>query len=198
LLHLTSYLFQDELTEEETGWKMISGDVFRSPDYLSLFCACIGSGAQLFATALVLLSFVLFGVFKATRRGALLTAAIVIYAVAGSVGGFVAARLFKQLKGLNWVWNVVLTSFLFPTPLFLVFCWVNGVAWTQQSTAALPLTTILVMTYSSSLLSSSPLLVLVVVVDVVNIYLCPLPFDRCWCHRWKKCYGRLQTTSQVE
>jgi transmembrane 9 superfamily member 1 len=124
---------------------MISGDVFRSPDYLNLFCACIGSGAQLFTTAIILLCFVLFGVFKATRRGALLTAAIIIYAVAGSVGGFVAARLFKQLKGLNWVWNVVLTSFLFPTPLFLVFCWVNGVAWTQQSTAALPLTTILLM-----------------------------------------------------
>lgn len=124
---------------------MINGDVFRSPDHLSLFCACIGSGAQLFATALILLAFVLFGVFKATKRGALLTAAIIIYAVCGSAGGFVAARLYKQLKGNNWVWNVILTSILFPAPLFAVFCWVNGVAWTQQSTAALPLTTILVL-----------------------------------------------------
>jgi len=136
---------EDELTEEETGWKMINGDVFRSPDNLSLFCACIGTGAQLFATALILLSFVLAGVFKATKRGALLTAAIIIYAVCGSVGGLVAARLFKQLKGQNWVWNVILTSIVFPAPLFAVFCWVNGVAWMQQSTAALPITTILLM-----------------------------------------------------
>lgn len=126
---------------------MIRGDVFRSPENISFFCACIGSGAQLFATALILLSFVLFGVFKATKRGALLTAAIIIYAVCGFVGGFVAARLFKQLKGQNWVWNVILTSIIFPAPLCTVFCWVNGVAWTQQSTAALPLTTILVYIY---------------------------------------------------
>lgn len=136
---------EDELTEEETGWKMINGDVFRSPDNLSLFCACIGTGAQLFITALILLSFVLAGVFKATKRGALLTAVIIIYAVCGSVGGLVAARLFKQLKGQNWVWNVILTSIVFPAPLFAVFCWVNGVAWMQQSTAALPITTILLM-----------------------------------------------------
>jgi hypothetical protein len=123
---------------------MINGDVFRSPDQLSLFCACVGSGAQLFTTALILLVFVLCGVFKATKRGALLTAAIIIYAVSGAIGGLVAARLFKQLKGQNWVWNVILTSIIFPAPLFAVFCWVNGIAWTQQSTAALPLTTILV------------------------------------------------------
>jgi transmembrane 9 superfamily member 2/4 len=129
---------------------MINGDVFRSPENLSLYAACVGSGAQIFVTALFLLLFVLLGVFKATKRGALLTAAIMIYAVSGVVGGFISARLFKQLKGVNWVWNTVLTALVFPAPLGLVFCWVNGVAWVQQSTAALPLTTILVRFLSSS------------------------------------------------
>jgi len=36
---------EDELTEEETGWKMIHGDVFRAPPYINLFlcfhwCGC--------------------------------------------------------------------------------------------------------------------------------------------------------------
>lgn len=133
---------EEELTEEESGWKMIHGDVFRAPAFISLFTACIGSGAQIFATVLLLLTCVLIGVFKATKRGAVLTACIIIYALCGIVGGFVSARLFKQLKGKNWVWNIVLTASLFPAPLFLVFSVVNTIAWNSHSTAALPFTTI--------------------------------------------------------
>ncbi len=136
---------EDELTEEETGWKMIHGDVFRCPPHISIFAAFMGSGAQIFFTVLVLLSTVVLGVFKVTRRGALLTAAIVIYAVCGIFGGMVAGRLFKQLKGKNWVWNVVLTSAILPVPLGVVFSVVNTVAWNSNSTAALPITTIMVI-----------------------------------------------------
>mmetsp|Transcript_20315 Transcript_20315/g.29164 ORF Transcript_20315/g.29164 Transcript_20315/m.29164 type:complete len:462 (-) Transcript_20315:17-1402(-) len=136
---------EDEIAEEETGWKMINGDVFRPPQHLSLFTACVGTGAQIFTTTVILLSFVLLEVFKATRRGALLTSAIIIYALCGVVGGFVSSRLYKQLRGTNWVWNVITTAVVFPLPLAAVFCWVNGVAWMEHSTAALPLTTILLM-----------------------------------------------------
>ena len=123
---------------------MIHGDVFRSPQSLSIFTALIGSGAQIFSTVLLLLICVLIGVFKATKRGALLTAVILIYALCGVIGGIVAARIFKQLKGKYWVWNVVLTASVFPVPLGIVFTWVNSVAWNRESTAALPTTTIMV------------------------------------------------------
>jgi hypothetical protein len=136
---------EDELTEDESGWKMIHGDVFRSPQLLNLFAAFIGSGAQIFSTVLLLLVCVLLGVFKATKRGALLTAVILIYALCGVMGGIVAGRIFKQLKGRSWVWNVVLTASVFPIPLGLVFSWVNTVAWNKNSTAALPFTTIILM-----------------------------------------------------
>lgn len=132
------------MTEEETGWKMIHGDVFRSPEGLSIFSAFIGSGAQIFSTVFILLICVLIGVFKATKRGALLTAVILIYAMCGITGGVVAGRIFKQLKGRNWVWNVVLTATVFPIPLAAVFTWVNTIAWNSNSTAALPYTTIVV------------------------------------------------------
>jgi len=133
---------EDELTEEETGWKMIHGDVFRCPPLANLFAAFVGSGAQIFFTVLFLLSSVVVGAFKVTRRGALLTAVILIYAVCGLFGGIVAGRLYKQLKGRDWVWNVMLTSAIFPVPLGCVFAVVNTVAWSSNSTAALPITTI--------------------------------------------------------
>lgn len=121
---------------------MIHGDVFRNPSHLNLFVAFIGSGAQIFFTIFALLLCVVIGVFKATRRGALLTAAILIYAMCGLVGGLVAGRLYRQLKGTNWVWNTVLTASVFPVPLGAVFCYLNVVAWQSESTAALPITTI--------------------------------------------------------
>ncbi|KAF5201263.1 Transmembrane 9 superfamily member [Thalictrum thalictroides] len=37
----------EEAEKEEVGWKHLHGDVFRYPPYLSLFCAIMGSGAQL-------------------------------------------------------------------------------------------------------------------------------------------------------
>eukprot|EP01038_Epipyxis_sp_PR26KG_P008129 gene8129-11007_t len=136
---------EDELTEEESGWKMIHGDVFRFPPMSNLFSAFIGSGAQIFTTGFLLLVSVLVGAFKATKRGAILTAVILIYAVCGLFGGMVAGRLFKQLKGKSWVWNVILTASVFPVPLLLVFMLVNSVASYNQSTAALPVTTIMLM-----------------------------------------------------
>lgn len=40
---------------EETGWKLVHGDVFRPPRYSRLFAALIGSGVQIFAMALITL-----------------------------------------------------------------------------------------------------------------------------------------------
>ena len=74
----------------------------------------------------------------------MLTATIIIYALSAGVGGFVSARLYRQLGGLNWVWNTILNALIFPAPLMAVFSFVNTVAIINTSTAALPVGTILV------------------------------------------------------
>lgn len=38
---------------EETGWKLVHGDVFRPPPKRMLFAAIIGSGIQVFLMALI-------------------------------------------------------------------------------------------------------------------------------------------------
>jgi len=124
---------------------MIHGDVFRAPTNVSLLSAMLGAGVQIFFTIFLLLSCVLAGVFKATKRGSVMTACIILYSICGVVGGLVAGRVFKQLKGKNWVWNTILTSSTFPVPLGLVFMFVNTIAATADSTAALPFTTILIV-----------------------------------------------------
>ena len=81
---------------------------------MNLFCAAVGSGAQLFTTTLCLLSMALLGVFAPSKRGSIVTACIVLYALCAGVGGFVSARLYRQLHGENWAWNIILATFLFP------------------------------------------------------------------------------------
>lgn len=45
-----------EDTLEETGWKLVHGDVFRPPRHPRLFAAVIGSGIQIFFMALITIS----------------------------------------------------------------------------------------------------------------------------------------------
>ena len=38
---------QERDVSEESGWKLVHGDVFRAPPHLSLMAALVGTGAQL-------------------------------------------------------------------------------------------------------------------------------------------------------
>ena len=131
--------------QEEMGWKYVHGDVFRFPPFISLFCAAIGTGTQLFTMTLFVFMLALVGVFYPYNRGALLTAIIVLYALTSGIAGYVSASNYKQMGGEKWVRNVLLTASLYCLPMFLVFCFLNTVAIAYRSTAALPFGTIVVI-----------------------------------------------------
>lgn len=138
----------DEDEEEETGWKLLHGDVFRLPPLLSIFCAYVGTGAQLFSLIVFLLILAVMNTFYPGNRGAMYTAAIVLYALTAGTAGFVSAHLYCRLTGSEagqWAWNLVLSGTLFPAPLFLMFCFLNTVAIAYNSQTALPFGTILVI-----------------------------------------------------
>ena len=145
----TRYMRADEDEEagdgEETGWKLIHGDVFRPPVSLSLFTALVGSGAHLFVMTLLLLTLAVGGFFSLARRGSIVAACILLYVVTAFVGGFVTARLYKKLKGTAWVWNVMLNLAIFPAPLLGTFSILNTTAIAKASTAALPMGTMLIV-----------------------------------------------------
>ncbi|KAJ1463256.1 hypothetical protein M885DRAFT_504871 [Pelagophyceae sp. CCMP2097] len=137
---------EDEIGEEETGWKLINGDVFRFPDHVNLLAALVGAGAQLFFVTFALLLCAISGVFIPTKRGAILTAMITLYTVTAPVCGFVAGRLYRQLGGESWLLNAILSAIAFPLPLTFVFAWVNTVALAHGSSAALPAVAVVIIT----------------------------------------------------
>lgn len=149
----------DLLPEEDSGWKLVHGDVFRVPPHVMLFCATIGAGTQLIAMVLLVLGLALLSVFQPTQRGALATASMIMYALTAGLGGYTSAKLYRQLGGTNWVWNVVLCAVMFPGPLFVAFAFLNSVAISHDSSAALPFATIM-MIFAVYLFVTFPLTVM--------------------------------------
>merc|ERR1711871_1124734 len=128
--------------EDESGWKQISGDVFRVPPYSMLLSAMLGMGAQLLSLVLCLLSMAALGTFYPYSRGAMHSAFIALFALTAVIAGFVSSRTYKMLGGEVWVWNIVLTGSLFAGPLFMVAFFCNMVAVANESSQALPFVTI--------------------------------------------------------
>src|SRR5688572_25426025 len=69
------------IDQEDYGWKLIHGDVFRFPPYKNLFSAFLGVGAQGITIFFSILLLALFGMFHTNNEGAMYTATIVLYAL---------------------------------------------------------------------------------------------------------------------
>lgn len=107
-----------EDTLEETGWKLVHGDVFRPPKNTRLFSAVIGSGIQIFFMSLITIFFAMLGMLSPSSRGALMTSGIFMYVFMGTIAGYYAARLYKTMKGQEWKRAAFLTATLYPGIVF--------------------------------------------------------------------------------
>jgi transmembrane 9 superfamily protein 1 len=135
----------DVSPEEENGWKIIHTDVFRFPNHRELFCSILGVGCQFLSIFIGLLVFAVLGMFSVHRHGSLIASGIILYAFTSCVAGFMSGRMYRQLQGEHWTWNIVLTANLFTIPFFIIWCIINSFAWAHGTTQALPYTTVLIL-----------------------------------------------------
>lgn len=142
---IAKYNTEDDLEEsiEETGWKLVHGDIFRPPNHSRIFAAVIGSGIQLFCMMAITIFFAMLGMLSPASRGALLTASIFVYEFMGLVAGYFAGRLYKTLKGKEWKRAAFLTATLYPGVIFTLGLFVNFFIWGQRSSGAIPFVTML-------------------------------------------------------
>ncbi|XP_066152516.1 transmembrane 9 superfamily member 2 [Euwallacea fornicatus] len=131
-----------EDAQEEFGWKLVHGDVFRPPRKGMLLSVLLGSGTQVFCMTLVTLAFACLGFLSPANRGALMTCAMVLYVLLGSPAGYISARIYKSFGGEKWKSNVLLTSMLAPGIVFGLFFIMNLVLWAKGSSAAIPFSTL--------------------------------------------------------
>lgn len=142
---------EDGMDKEESGWKMLHGDVFRFPTNVNLLSSILGNGVQLLSLSFAVLSLALIGAFYADiGYRAMYTSVIVIYILTtgmletiwftffAGISGYVSGAYYKSFGGDRWVLNVLLTVSLFALPVFLTWALCNTIALFYQSSAAFP------------------------------------------------------------
>ncbi|KAI3971386.1 hypothetical protein MKX01_008230 [Papaver californicum] len=103
---------QERDVSEESGWKLVYGDVFRPPRCLNLLAAVVGTGAQLAMLVLLVILLAIVGMLY-IGRGAIVTTFIVCYALTSFISGYVCGGLCK-----SWIKSMMLTASLFPFSVF--------------------------------------------------------------------------------
>jgi len=124
--------------EEETGWKLVHGDVFRPPKNAMLLSVLVGTGVQTFAMSVITMVFAVLGFLSPANRGGLMTASLLLFVFMGVPAGYASAFLHKSLKGVQWKKNIILTSCLLPGVVFIIFFALNFFVWNEKSSGAVP------------------------------------------------------------
>jgi len=134
-----------EEAAEESGWKLVHGDVFRAPQRSGLLAVYLGTGVQVLGMVLVTMCFAVFGFLSPSNRGGLMTAMLVLFVVMGGLAGFVSSIFYKTFKGASWKMNTLKTAFMFPGIVFCIFFTLNLFIWGEKSSGAVPFTTLLAL-----------------------------------------------------
>jgi transmembrane 9 superfamily protein 2/4 len=130
-----------EEAAEETGWKLVHGDVFRRPRFSRLLAASVGCGIQVFGMSAATMGFAILGFLSPAHRGGLLQSLMLLFTFAGVLAGWVAGHVYKVMGGDDWRTVMLMTALFFPTLVFAVFFVLNLLIWGQQSSGAVPFST---------------------------------------------------------
>ena len=137
--------FNEEEAMEETGWKLVHGDVFRPPKFpllLSVFC---GTGVQILAMTLTIMVFACLGFLSPAKRGGLATAMLLLFVLMGYPAGYVSARLYKMFGLKEWKRSTLVTATFYPGAVFALFFVVDLIEWANASSGAVPFSTMLAL-----------------------------------------------------
>jgi len=129
---------EKEELQEESGWKLVHGDVLRPPTLPLLLSVSIGTGMQLLGMAGISIICAMLGFLSPANRGGLLTATLLLFTLMGVPAGYTSSAAYKSLRGAQWKTLTMLTASLYPGILFLMFFTLNFFIWSRGSTGAVP------------------------------------------------------------
>ncbi|KAI0305469.1 Nonaspanin TM9SF [Multifurca ochricompacta] len=134
-----------EDVQEDWGWKLVHGEVFRTPNNPLVLSALVGNGAQLCSMVGVTLIFALLGFLSPSNRGSLATVMMICWTLFGSVGGYVSSRVYASLGGTERRKNAFFTATALPIFIFLIVFLLNLFLITAHSSGAVPFGTMLLI-----------------------------------------------------
>lgn len=126
----------EEMQQEETGWKLIHGEVFRPPQNGGALAMLVGTGVQVLCMTIGTLVLAALGMASPANRGWLIMALLLFFVSMGFVGGYVSTRIYKTFMLSEWRKNAWATSLFFPGIAFSVFFFNNWLLSGQESSGA--------------------------------------------------------------
>jgi transmembrane 9 superfamily protein 2/4 len=138
-------LTEEEKAEEreETGWKLVHGDVFRPPtEWPITFAVFVGVGMQLIAMTAATIVFAAIGFLSPANRGSLMIALLLLFLLMGTLAGYATARTHKMFSGTSWQKVTTISSLGFTGFIFAVMFVLNMAVWSKGSTNAVQFSSI--------------------------------------------------------
>lgn len=133
--------------DNDVGWRMLRGDVFRAPAGGGMLSVLCGSGAQLVVVTFATLVCALLGIVSPHRRGNLVSGLLSMWVFSSGLGGYVAARLHKAMGGVRWKLVTFGVGLVLPGIAFVTFFVVNLFLWMMGSTGAAPFLTMFLLLF---------------------------------------------------
>ncbi|KAJ7218032.1 Nonaspanin TM9SF, partial [Mycena pura] len=134
-----------EDVQEDWGWKLVHGEVFRTPGNPMILSVMVGNGAQLCAMVGVTMVFALLGFLSPSNRGSLATVMMICWTFFGGFGGYISTRVYTSLGGTERRRNVFVTATVLPTIIFSVVFLLNLFLLGAGSSGAVPFGTMLLI-----------------------------------------------------
>ena len=135
-----------EEAQEETGWKLVHGDVFRPPQNSPmLLSVMVGTGAQIGAAFVFAMLLAIFKVTNSLKKGQVLTSIILLYVLCGAIAGYISARVYKFCEATNWKLNSIMTATALPGVFVCLFTVLNVFLSMAGAATAVSFLTIIVL-----------------------------------------------------
>ncbi|KAI8879114.1 hypothetical protein K501DRAFT_227258 [Backusella circina FSU 941] len=132
-----------EDAQEDYGWKLVHGDVFRPPSHNMMLSVLTGSGLQLVAMTGLTLVFSILGFLSPSNRGSLATVMLILFMVFSGISGYTSARCYKMNNGERWKFNIFLSAVLLPGMLLGGLIGLNFFLIYSEASGAVPFSTML-------------------------------------------------------
>lgn len=135
-----------EEAQEETGWKLVHGDVFRPPEFSPmLLSVMVGTGAQIGSAFVFAMLLAILKVTNSMKKGQILTSIILLYVLCGSIAGYISARIYKFSEAKNWKLNSIMTAMALPGVFVCMFTVLNVFLSVAGAATAVSFLTIIVL-----------------------------------------------------
>ncbi|ESL08682.1 endosomal integral membrane protein [Trypanosoma rangeli SC58] len=132
---------------DETGWKLVHGDVFRRPRGVGLLSICVGTGTQLAMMLGATLCVACMGFISPQSRGTLASTLLFLFVLFGFFNGMVTAVLIKYLRMRSWK-LIFVASVFYPAQMFFgyfVLNFIHIVSHAASSASLYSLVTLLLL-----------------------------------------------------